>query len=77
MIIVYSTQTCPWCHRVKEFLKANNKEFKDLDVGRDRVAAMEMVQKSGQMGVPVIDIDGEIIVGFDKERISELLNIKT
>ena len=77
MITVYSTQTCPWCHKTKELLKTNNKEFKDVDVGRDRQAAMEMVQKSGQMGVPVIDIDGEIIVGFDKERISELLNIKT
>jgi glutaredoxin-like YruB-family protein len=76
MVTVYSTPTCPWCHRVKDYLKQNKIEFKDVDVSRDRAAAMEMVNKSGQMGVPVIDINGEIIVGFDKDRISELLKIK-
>lgn len=76
MITVYSTPTCPWCMRAKEFLKQNNVSFKDVDVSRDRAGAMEMIEKSGQMGVPVIDINGEIIIGFDRERIKELLKIK-
>jgi glutaredoxin 3 len=74
-IKVYSTPTCPWCHRVKEFLKDNNINFEDVDVSVDSTAGEEMVQKSGQMGVPVLDIDGEIIVGFDKDRIKSALGI--
>jgi len=74
--IVYSTPTCPWCHKVKDFLKQNKIQFEDVDVSTDRAKAMEMVDKSGQMGVPVIDINGEIIVGFDKDKISQLLDIK-
>jgi len=70
---VYSTKTCPWCHKAKEFLKEKKIEFQDIDVGADHKAAQEMVQKSGQMGVPVIDINGEIIVGFDKEAIEKAL----
>jgi glutaredoxin-like YruB-family protein len=73
---VYSTPTCPYCHLVKEFLKENNIEFEDVNVSQNKEALSEMVEKSGQMGVPVIDIDGEIVVGFDKERITKLLNIK-
>ena len=73
---VYSTPTCPWCHKVKDYLKQHNIQFEDVDVSKDRAKAMEMVEKSGQMGVPVIAIDNEIIVGFDKDRISELLKIK-
>lgn len=76
MITIYSTPTCPWCMRAKAFLKEHNISFNDIDVSRDRAGAMEMIKKSGQMGVPVIDINGEIIVGFDKQRISQLLNIK-
>jgi glutaredoxin 3 len=72
---VYSTPTCPWCVRVKEFLKDNNIIFQDVDVGSDQQAAEEMIQKSGQMGVPVLDIGGEIIVGFDKEKIKTALGI--
>jgi glutaredoxin 3 len=75
MITVYSTPTCPWCHKVKDYLKANKIEFNDVDVSKEREKAMEMVDKSGQMGVPVLDIDGEIIVGFDKQRIDGLLKI--
>ena len=74
-VIVYSTPTCPWCIRVKQFLKENNILFLDWDVSVDKVAADEMVKKSGQMGVPVLDIDGEIIVGFDKDKIKQLLNL--
>ncbi len=74
-IIVYSTPTCPWCIRVKQFLKENNILFLDWDVSVDKVAADEMVKKSAQMGVPVLDIDGEIIVGFDKDKIKQLLGL--
>jgi len=70
---VYSTPTCPWCIRAKQFLKDNNIEFQNLDVASDKIAAEEMVKKTGQMGVPVIDIEGEIIIGFDKEKIKQLL----
>ena len=72
---VYSTSTCPYCIRLKEFLKENNIEFEAIDVGVDQDKAQEMMNKTGQMGVPVIDIDGEIIVGFDKDRISKSLGI--
>jgi len=72
---VYSTPTCPWCIRTKQFLKENNIEFEDLDVVGNQLAADEMVKKTGQMGVPVLDIDGEIIVGFDKEKIKLALGL--
>ncbi|MDD5119903.1 MAG: glutaredoxin domain-containing protein [Candidatus Omnitrophica bacterium] len=72
---VYSTPTCPWCIRVKDFLKENKIEFQNLDVAADQLAADEMVKKSNQMGVPVLDIDGQIIVGFDKEKIKLALGI--
>lgn len=72
---VYSTPTCPWCIRVKQFLKENNVEFQNLDVSSDQATIDEMVKKSGQMGVPVLDIDGAIIVGFDKEKIKQLLGL--
>ena len=72
---VYSTSTCPWCIRVKQFLKDNNIPFQDVDVSSDQAAGEEMIQKSGQMGVPVLDIAGEIIVGFDKEKIKSALGM--
>ena len=74
-VTVYSTPTCPYCVRVKDFLKANNVEFANIDVSTDEAAAQDMVKKSGQMGVPVVDIEGEIIVGFDKEKIKQALGI--
>jgi len=70
---VYSTATCPWCHKVKEFLDEKKVKYEDIDVGADKKAAEEMVEKSGQMGVPVTDINGTIIVGFDKEAIEKAL----
>jgi len=73
-IKVYSTPTCPWCERVKEFLKERKVEFEDIDVSMNREAAMEMIEKSGQMGVPVIDINGRIIIGFNQAAIEEALN---
>ena len=73
---IFSTSTCPYCITLKEFLKEKGIEFEDIDVSQNKTALDEMVKKSGQMGVPVVDIDGRIIVGFDKEKISKLLNIK-
>ena len=72
---VYSTATCPYCVRAKQFLRENNITFQDIDVSSDQAAADDMIRKSGQMGVPVLDIDGKIIVGFDKERIKQALGI--
>ncbi len=72
---IYSTSTCPFCIRTKEFLRQNNVFFEDADVSTDQEAAREMIEKSGQMGVPVLDIDGQIIVGFDKERIKTALGL--
>lgn len=71
---VYSTSTCPWCHKTKEFLKAKGIKFEDINVGMNQKAANEMIEKSGQMGVPVIDIDGKIIVGFDKGELEKSLS---
>lgn len=76
MIKVYSTPSCPYCSTLKQFLKDNNIDFEDIDVSSDENAANEMVKKSGQMGVPVADINGEIVVGFDKEKIKQLLKIQ-
>lgn len=72
---VYSTPTCPWCIKVKQFLKENNVNFENVDIASNQQAAEEMVEKSGQMGVPVLDIEGEIILGFDKDKIKTKLGI--
>ncbi|UCD20756.1 MAG: glutathione S-transferase N-terminal domain-containing protein [archaeon] len=72
---VYSTPTCPWCCVAKDFLKKNNIEFEDIDVSIDEIAAQEMVDKTGQMGVPVIEIDGKFIVGFNEEKLKEMLGL--
>jgi len=73
---IYSTQSCPWCKKTKEFLKAHKVAFKDIDVGADQKAAQEMIKKSGQTGVPVLDINGKIIVGFDEAKIKKALKLK-
>ena len=72
---IYSTATCPYCIRTKQFLKENNVEFEDIDVSTNQQATEEMMEKSGQMGVPVLDINGVIVVGFDKDKISQLLGL--
>lgn len=73
---VYSTPTCPYCKMAEQFLTENNIPFENIDVSVSQPAAQEMIQKSGQMGVPVLDIDGQIVVGFDKGKIKQLLGIK-
>ena len=72
-VIIYSTPHCPYCVYAKDYFKENNVSFEDIDVSKDRAKAQEMVEKSGQMGVPVIDIDGNILVGFQPEAFEQLL----
>ena len=74
-IKVYSTEFCPYCVSLKEFLKEKNIEFQAIDVTEDLKAQEDMIEKSGQMGVPVVEIDEQIIVGFDREKISQILGI--
>ena len=73
-IVVYSTPTCPYCSAAKDYFDENDITYTDYDVSSNREKAKEMLQKTGQQGVPVIEIDGEAIVGFDKGRIEEMLN---
>ncbi|MGL4774595.1 MAG: glutaredoxin domain-containing protein [Clostridium sp.] len=75
MIKVYTSNTCPWCTKVKGYLKNNKIDYVEVNVSYDRAGATEMVMKSGQMGVPVLDINGNIVVGFDKRKIDALLNL--
>lgn len=75
-IRVFSTPTCAYCLTLKKFLKERGFEFEDIDVSRDMEAQKEMVEKSNQYGVPVVEIGGEIITGFDREKIAKILNIK-
>ena len=70
---VYSTKTCPYCVRLKDYLTAKGIAYQNFDIAQDDAARDEMVKISGQMGVPVIAIDGKIIVGFDKDKIEALL----
>ncbi len=72
-VTVYSTPTCPWCHKAKEYLDKKNIAYDDVDVSEDSLRAEEMIAKSGQMGVPVIDVHGKIVVGFDPVAIDEAL----
>ena len=74
-VIVYSKPSCPYFHMAKEFFTANNIKYQDINVASDHKAAQEMIKKSGQMGVPVIDIDGTIIVGFDKPAVKKALGL--
>ncbi len=73
-VTVYSTGTCPYCHMAKEYLRSKNVPFEDVDVGSDRARAQEMIDKSGQMGVPVLDIGGKIIIGFNRAEIDATLS---
>ena len=72
---IYSTPTCPWCKKTKEFFKENKIKYTDIDVQSNQKAAKEMVEKSGQTAVPVIDIDGKIVVGFDEKKLKSLLKL--
>jgi len=75
-VIIYTTPTCVYCRAAKEFFQENGVQYEEKDVAKDEQARNDMVQKSGQLGVPVIDVGGEIVIGFDESRLKELLNIK-
>lgn len=75
-ITVYSTPSCPYCKLLKEYLHEQHLDFLDIDVAADTESAKEMVKLSGQMGVPVINIDGQIIVGWNKTAVEDALKIK-
>ncbi len=74
-VVVYSTPTCPHCTSLKNYLRKNQIQFRDIDVSKDQKVAQELVRKSGQQGVPQTEINGRIIVGFNKQKIDELLEI--
>ena len=74
-VTVYRTPTCPFCKMTNEFLKKHNIEFREVNVAEDRDGAKEMIERSGQVGVPVVDIDGTVIVGFDREKIESALGM--
>ncbi len=74
-VIIYTTPTCPWCKKVKTFLKKNKVEYSEVDVSSNETASKEMIKKSGQMGVPVTEIDGMIITGFDEAKLRSALKI--
>ncbi len=75
-ITIYSTPTCHYCHMAKDYFNAHGIKFTDYDVATDLEKRKEMIDKTGQMGVPVIDIDGKIMVGFEESRLAEELGIK-
>lgn len=72
-VVVYSTPMCPWCHKLKDYLNKKGVKYEDIDVSSDQNAAREMIKKSGQMGVPQIEIGNKVIVGFDVEEIEKAL----
>lgn len=76
-IKIYSTPTCPYCVKVKEYLDGKGIVYENFDVSRDRIKADEMAMKSGQRGVPVLDIDGVIVIGFDRPRIDSILGLQS
>ena len=75
-VLIYSTPTCVYCKMAKEFFKKNNIEYQDFNVAEDEGAREEMVQKSHQLGVPVIDIEGDIFVGFNRPEMEKALGLK-
>ena len=75
-VTIYTTPTCTYCRMVKELFKQHDIQYKEVDVSKDHNAAIEMVERSGQMGVPVIEIDGQIIIGFNKPALIRALGLK-
>ena len=74
-VLIYKTDTCIWCHKTMEWLKAHKIKFTEKKVDHDDKAAEEMIEKSGQRGVPVLDIGGKIIVGFDEPAMKKALKL--
>jgi glutaredoxin-like YruB-family protein len=75
-VIVFSSPTCVWCTRAKTYLRSRGVPFRDVDVSRDPAAARDLVRRTGQMGVPVVEIDGRPIVGFNQKRIDSALGLQ-
>jgi len=76
MVKIFITPACPYCFTLKEFLKEKGIEFEEIDVSKDEKSREEMIKKSGRLEAPIIEIDGQIVVGFDKEKIVKLLKLK-
>ena len=76
MVKIFITPACPYCFTLKEFLKEKGIEFEEIDVSKDEKSREEMIKKSGRLEAPIIEINGQIVVGFDKEKIVKLLHIK-
>lgn len=74
-VTIYSTPACHFCHAAKDFFNANNVEFTDYDVASDTEKRQEMIEMTGQMGVPVIRIGDDVVVGFDEAKVKELLSL--
>ena len=73
---VYTTPMCPYCYTLKEFLKERNIEFEDIDISKDEKVKDEIIKRSGAIGAPIVEVNGEIVVGFDRAKIVKLLGIK-
>lgn len=76
IVRVYTTVACPYCYTLKEFLKEHNIEFEDIDITKDEKVKDDIIKRSGAIGAPIIEVDGEIIVGFDRAKIVKLLKIQ-
>jgi glutaredoxin-like YruB-family protein len=75
-VLIYTTPSCTYCKTAKSYFQQHDIDYTEIDVSRDPVRAQEMINKSGQTGVPVIDVDGEIIIGFDKRRLARALDLE-
>ena len=76
MVTIYSTPTCVYCNALKQYLTERNTEYREVDVSQDEKELEKMVAISGQMGVPVVEIEGNVVIGFDRVKIDQLLNFK-
>ena len=76
MVKLYTTPACPYCYTLKEFLKQHQVAFEEIDISQDEKTRDEIIKRSGAIGAPILEIDGEIVVGFDKEKILKLLKIQ-
>jgi glutaredoxin-like YruB-family protein len=72
---IYTTPTCVWCKKTKEFFREHNVKYKEIDVSSDEQAAHEMIQKTGQLGVPVVEIDNNIVIGYDMPKLKKFLHL--
>lgn len=75
-VILYTAPACPFCVIVKKYLERNNVKFKEIDISKDKKAGDEMQKKSSQTNVPVIDVDGKMVIGYNLQKLNEALNLK-